>query len=198
MALEHKVDGRTARAERTRAAVVDALLDLIDEGELQPTAQAVAARAGVSLRIVYFHFEDHCKLFATAAARQTGRMLADVKMLSADGPLAARLDAFVVARARIYQRVFNTRRAARLYEHAAPLIAHTLAFVRAAKREEAERVFARELDALAPPLRRDRACALGAVTSFNAWESLRAHQQLTVEDARRVWRGLIAAVLKEE
>ncbi|HEY1586065.1 MAG TPA: TetR/AcrR family transcriptional regulator [Polyangia bacterium] len=190
-----KVDGRTARAERTRAAVVDALLDLIDEGQLQPTQQAVAERAGVSLRIVYFHFEDHAKLFATAAARHTERILADIQPISDEGTLTARLDRFVAVRAKIYQRVFNVRRAARLYEHTAPLVASTLRFVRALKREEAERVFARELAAMSPSLRRDRAAALGAATSFNSWESLRAHQQLSLEDARRVWRGLIAALV---
>ncbi len=198
MAVTDKVDGRTARAERTRAAVVDALLDLIDAGTLQPTAQEVAERAGVSLRIVWFHFEDQQKLFATAAARQSERIVADVKTLPGDGPFAERVEAFVAQRARIYQRVFNTRRAARLYEHAAPLVANTLQFVRAAKREEAERVFARELERLPAARRRDRAAALGAVTSFNTWESLRAHQQLSLEDARRVWRGLITAVLQED
>ena len=198
MALADKVDGRTARAERTRAAVVDALLDLIDTGALQPTAQEVAERAGVSLRIVYFHFEDHAKLFAAAAARHTERILADIKPVSGEGALPARLEQFVAVRARIYQRVFNVRRAARLYEHLSPLVANTLAFVRALKREEAERVFAHELAALPPALRRDRAAALGAVTDFNTWESLHAHQQLSVEDARRVWRGLIASVLHKE
>ena len=195
---EGKVDGRTARAERTRAAVVDALLDLIDEGELRPTAQAVAERAGVSLRIVYFHFEDHAKLFAAAAARHSERVLADIEPIGGDGPLTVRLDQFVTRRARIYERVFNVRRAARLDEHRSPLVANTLAFVRALKREAAERVFGRELTALPPALRRDRAAALGAVTSFNHWESLRAHQQLSVEDALRIWRSLIAAVLKED
>jgi AcrR family transcriptional regulator len=195
---EKKIDGRAARAERTRNAVVDALLDLIEEGDLSPTQQAVAERAGVSLRIVYFHFEDHAKLFAAAAARHTQRILADIQPVAGTGPLAARLDAFVAVRAKIYQRVFNVRRAARLVEHGSPVVAQTLRFVRALKREEAERVFERELRALPPTLRRDRAAALGAVTSFNTWESLRAHQQLTVEDARRVWRGLIAALLKEE
>jgi TetR/AcrR family transcriptional regulator, regulator of autoinduction and epiphytic fitness len=192
-----KVDGRTARAERTRAAVVDALLELIDAGNLQPTAQEVAAQAGVSPRIVYFHFDDQAKLFATAAARQSERVLADFRVIDAAAPFDARLDAFVAMRVRIYQRAFNTRRAARLYEHVAPLIAGSLKFIRAAKREEAERVFARELDAMRPALRRDRAAALGAVTSLNTWESLRAHAGLSVEDARRVWRGLIAAVLED-
>ena len=41
-------DGRTVRAERTRQALVDALLSLLDEGQLQPTAERIAVRAGVS------------------------------------------------------------------------------------------------------------------------------------------------------
>lgn len=191
-------DGRAARAERTRAAVVDALLELIDEGELQPPAQRVAERAGVSLRIVYHHFEDVTGLFLAASARHSARVLADLKPLSGQGPFAARLDAFVAQRVQLYQRVFHVRRAARLSEHLSPVVAKTLAFVRAVKREEAERVFDRELDALPPSRRRDRACALGAVTSLATWEILCAHQQLTVEDARRVWRGLILAVLEKK
>src|SRR5918999_1351509 len=38
-------DGRTVRAERTRQALVDALLALLDAGELSPTAAAIAQRA---------------------------------------------------------------------------------------------------------------------------------------------------------
>src|SRR5918999_1074776 len=41
-------DGRTVRAERTRQALVDALLALLDASELSPTAAAIAQRAGVS------------------------------------------------------------------------------------------------------------------------------------------------------
>jgi AcrR family transcriptional regulator len=191
-------DGRAARAERTRNAVVDALLELIESGELQPPAQVVAERAGVSLRIVYHHFEDQARLFATAAARHTEKVLSDIAPLDADGPLEARLDAFVAQRSRLYQRIFNMRRAARLIEHSTPLVADTLALVRAYKREAAAQLFARELDAVPHARKKDRLAALGAVTSFNTWESLRAHQELPMEEARRVWRGLIACVLKED
>ena len=51
-------DGRTVRAERTRQALVDALLSLLDEGQLQPTAERIAVRAGVSERSVFQHFPD--------------------------------------------------------------------------------------------------------------------------------------------
>ena len=42
------VDGRVARANRTRIAVVDALLQLIDEGDLRPTAARIAEQAAVA------------------------------------------------------------------------------------------------------------------------------------------------------
>ena len=46
------------RGQRNRDAVVQSFLDLIAEGDLSPTAQKVAERAGVSLRSVFHHFED--------------------------------------------------------------------------------------------------------------------------------------------
>jgi AcrR family transcriptional regulator len=195
---EAKGDGRAARAERTRTAVVDALLDLIEAGNLQPAAPAVAERAGVSLRIVYHHFEDLTKLFATAAARHSERVLSDIVPLANDGPFATRVDAFVQQRARLYERIFNMRRAGRLLEHSTPLVGETLKLVRAYKREAAAQLFVQELEAMPPSLKRERTHALGAVTSFNTWEALRAHQQLSLEEARRVWRAMISAVLRED
>ena len=56
-------DGRTVRAERTRQALVDALLGLLDAGVLSPTAAAIAQRAGVSERSLFQHFPDREALF---------------------------------------------------------------------------------------------------------------------------------------
>ena len=52
------IDGRRARGQRTRLKVIEALLELVSEGVVRPTAQEIAARAGVALRTVYHHFED--------------------------------------------------------------------------------------------------------------------------------------------
>jgi AcrR family transcriptional regulator len=62
-------DGRATRAERTRIAVVDALLSLNEQGNLRPTAREIAAEAGVSLRSIYVHFDDVEALFIAAAIR---------------------------------------------------------------------------------------------------------------------------------
>ena len=47
MATAPVTDGRSARSQRTRNAVVDALLELNREGNLRPTAKEIAERAGV-------------------------------------------------------------------------------------------------------------------------------------------------------
>ncbi len=50
-------DGRHARRERGRAAVVDALFEFLLEGRLPPTVDEVANRAGVSVASVFRYFD---------------------------------------------------------------------------------------------------------------------------------------------
>jgi hypothetical protein len=70
-----------------------------------------------------------------------------------------------------------------------------MALVRAWKRADAERVFARELKPLAPERRAEVAAALGAAASFATWESLRSHQGLAPEAARAAMARLLQGVL---
>ena len=56
-------DGRRLRSERSRQAIIDALLALMDEGTLVPTAQQVSIRAGVGIRTVFRHFSDMESLY---------------------------------------------------------------------------------------------------------------------------------------
>ena len=44
------VDGRTARRDRNRTAVLDAILDLIQEGNPLPTVAEISERSGTSHR----------------------------------------------------------------------------------------------------------------------------------------------------
>src|SRR5215468_1968420 len=112
----HEMDGRLARGARARAAIVDALLALIEEGDLRPSAARIAERAGVSLRSVFQHFKDVESLFAAAADRQSERLAPLVARIPGDGPLARRLDAFVATRARLLDAIAPVRRAALLME----------------------------------------------------------------------------------
>ena len=68
--MQPATDGRVQRGERNRAAIVDALLSLLEDGVLRPSARQVAERAGVSLRAVFQHFDDMESLYAEWVRRQ--------------------------------------------------------------------------------------------------------------------------------
>jgi AcrR family transcriptional regulator len=57
------LDGRRRRSERSKQAIIDAVVEMINEGELFPTAALVSQRAGVGLRTVFRHFSDMNTLF---------------------------------------------------------------------------------------------------------------------------------------
>jgi AcrR family transcriptional regulator len=191
-------DGRAERGERTRDAVVNAMLDLIEEGDLHPTAPRIADRAEVSLRTVFHHFEDLEALFAVAARRQIERQLGRAPRVRRDGALDERIDALVSARAGILEAISPVRRAALLSEPFSRVIAAHLSWIRARGRKEIERVFAPELRARPAGARRELTEALAAAASWSTWEALRAHQGLSAASARRVMKRMLTALLKKE
>lgn len=190
-----RADGRARRSSSTRTAVVDGLLALLEAGDLRPTAPRIAERAGVSLRSVYQHFTDLEALFAAAAGRQSERIRALVAPIAPDAPLAERRRDFAAQRARLLEAITPVRRAALLMEPFSAEIAKSLRHTRGLGRTEVERVFARELDALPAAERRERLAALDVASSWPTWEALRAHQNLSVERARKVMARMLDALL---
>ena len=120
-------DGRTVRAERTRQALVDALLALLYEGQLQPTAERIAARAGVSECSLFQHFADREALYQAVAVEQYERIVPTLEPIDEALPLAERIDAFVEQRARLLETVTPVRRAALLLEPESEVVLSWLA-----------------------------------------------------------------------
>lgn len=194
MAATHshdKLDGRTARAERTRSAVVEAHLELLNEGDLRPTIEAIAQRARVSERTVFQHFEDREALFAAVSALQAERIEGLRRELPTGGPLEERLHAFVDQRSRVLEFISPVRRAALLEEPFSGFLAEGLAAVRRLGADEVRAVFAAELGDEAT------AAALVAATSWSSWENLRRHQGLSEEQARAAMRRAMEALLRD-
>ncbi len=98
---------RTRNPELTRAAIVEALLDALGEGERAPTAKSLAARAGVSERSIFVHFADLDDLKAAAAERQHERILEHLSPVDPTLPLRERVVAIAIQREEIHplQRV---------------------------------------------------------------------------------------------
>jgi AcrR family transcriptional regulator len=106
------VDGRTARRDRNRDLVLDAVIDLFSEGTLTPSAAEVATRSGVSLRSVYRYFEDQDELVRAAIARHAERVAPLLEVSKPGvGPLDERITRFVARRMRLYEAAAPTVRA---------------------------------------------------------------------------------------
>jgi AcrR family transcriptional regulator len=190
-------DGRAERSERTRRAVADALLELLNEGQLRPSAAEIAERADVGMRTVFHHYQDMEALFRIVADTQLERMAQTARVIP-PGPLAGRIDAFVDERARLHEMIAPVRRAALLAEPFSDEIAARLAWVRDRAHREVARVFAPELRQMAQQPRRETAEGITLAASWAAWEALRSHQRLSVSQAKRVVRRMITSLIDEE
>ncbi len=188
-------DGRTARAERTRAAIVDALFALLEEGVLQPRTDVIAARAGVSERTIFQHFPDREALLVAVAERQGRRVMALYEPIGSDGPLEARIDALVAQRAKVWEAVAPMRRAAELVEPFSDVIARGLKTFRAFNRSQVAHVFEAELARLSDGDRATVVDAAAAASEWTAWKEWRFHQGRSPAAARRAMRRILVGLL---
>jgi AcrR family transcriptional regulator len=185
------VDGRRARRHRSRDLAVDALLDLLGEGVLRPTAQQVAERSGVSLRSIFRIFDDVESLNTAACARQLGRVRHLFVDVMPTGRLSGRVAEVVSINSRLYESIAPIRRAALRAAPESAALREQLARARGWVRAEVERVFASEL-ADAP---RDTAAAVEMTLSFEAWDHLRAAQGLSTTRATDTVTRILTALL---
>lgn len=190
-----RFDGRLARSTRTRLAVVDALLDLLGEGDLRPTAARIAERAGVSLRLVFHHFDDLEAIYSELADRQAERVEPLTTPISVALPLPRRIEKFCAQRGRLLETLSPVRRSAVLMEPFQPALAKRLKHARDLMRAAAIAAFAAELSELSADERRATTAALDVVTSWVAWEQMRRHQGLSETEARGVMATTIRALI---
>jgi len=187
-------DGRTLRSLRTREAIVDATIGLLELGDLRPTAPRVAEQAGVSVRSVFQHFDDLETLHAAVAERLVERVAVLVVPVDPALPLEERLDRFVRQRALLLESVTPIRRAAEVHGPFSSEITQRLRDGQAFLRSELVHTFGPELS-VAGAERDDLLDALDAVLSWSTWEGLREGRGRDQPTAARVMRRLAAAVL---
>jgi TetR/AcrR family transcriptional regulator of autoinduction and epiphytic fitness len=186
-------DGRSARAARTRDRVVDALLDLIADGDLRPPAAQVAQRAGVSLRSVYQHFDDLETLFDVAGERHRQRFAHLEPLPELPAALGPRVAAYVAHRTRWMEAISPMARAAALQAPFSRTIAARQAASRQRHREALAAAFAPELGRADRPSRLLH--ALEATSSWSTWEGLRTASGLPPDEAAEVLEVLLLSLL---
>jgi len=183
-------DGRIARRERNRAAIVAALGDILGTGTVEPTAEQVAARAGVRVRTLFRHFPDMASLHAELAGRLRAEVVPLLAAVPTTGDAAERVRRLVAARAAAFERILASKRAGNAMRWRLDFLqAHHAKMVRDLHRH---------LLSVLPELHDHEGGALAAfelVTSFEAWDRLRAEQRLRPDRAREAMEFAALALL---
>lgn len=189
-------DGRHLRAQRNRDLVVDAILDLFEEGIADIDAATLAERSGVSVRSVYRYFEDREALVLEGVARH-GQRLAEQLVLDLDlsVPLAERLEGFLTFRIDRYRRLERLIEVTRYHAYRLPEVADTFAQRRAWVRTQLAEVFAPELADRAPGERHRLLASLDVATDFDSWRLLTAAHGMDDAEVRSTMTAMVHAVL---
>ena len=190
------VDGRRAWRERNRNAVVDALLDLYQDGVARPSAEDIAARSGVSRRSLFRYFDDLDELCRVAIERQYSRVqhLFPIDRF-AEGSLDERLDALVAQRIRLFEAIAPVARIARSRASIQPILQEQLRRDSARLRAQLEEQIAPELGALPKTERVMTLAAADVLSSFEAFELMTARQGLSPKEAGKAMRLALGALL---
>jgi AcrR family transcriptional regulator len=107
-------DGRHARKERNRSAVIDAYIELVSAGNMSPTIDDLAQYTGISLRSIYRYFDDSSEMMSAVTERtfELARPFLEITD-QGEGDLDHRIAMFVQCRVLLHRKVAPITRAAR-------------------------------------------------------------------------------------
>lgn len=181
------VDGRTARRNRNRDAVLDAMIDLTAETGEEPAIESVAERAGVSYRSVYRYFEDRTELLLAAIGRLMGDVwpIFDIERLG-EGSFDERVERFVTVRLRAFRRLAPLSRLAVRRSLSEPVVMTQFDDVRTYLRDQLRTQFGPELSALPEPEQVVVVRAIDTMFQFEALDFLARFEELSDADMAEV------------
>ncbi len=188
-------DGRWLRSIRTRTAIIEAWLALINAGDLSPTARGVADRADVGLRTIFQHFSDMNALQLAAAELHLARTTSLAVQVGADLPLHERAIQITDNLGRVWESTTLLRRSCERQEWVSDSIHEFIAGWESIYSSSIFHLFKVELDALPADDRDQIGLALDNLLSWSSWNHLRVRRSLTVEQTRHVLTQAVHSLL---
>lgn len=185
-----QTDGRRQRADESRRRIALAMLELARAGEVAPSAEQVAEKAGVGRRTVFRLFSDMEGVYREMHAVMVERVTPMFTRPFAAAGWRARLDEIIERRARMFEEMRPIKTAADAHRHRS-------AFLQDGHRRLTKLQRDTLIAALPDSVRQDpmRVEALDLIVSFESWRRLRQEQRLPIKDATAVWRALVSALL---
>jgi AcrR family transcriptional regulator len=182
------LDGRRQRSEDSRRRIVQALLELVQEGVLEPSAETVAERAQVGLRSVFRHFKDMESLRQEVSNIIESRIAAVAVAPLAGDTWQERLDQLIERRADVFEQVMPYRRSGNVQRHRSTVVEDNNARLNQILRAILANI-------LPDSLSRTEVEALDLVMCIDSWIRLRHDQKLTPDEAKAVMRLVVARLI---
>jgi len=182
-------DGRRLRSIDSRARIVKAMLALIEEGDMAPGAEAVAARAEVGLRTVFRHFKDMESLYREMSDVMEAEISAFSRTPFKSTDWREKLQELVERRAFAFERITPFKRASDIHRYKSAFLDADNSRLVIALRKILQREMPPEVLQDAPLLE-----ALDLLLSFESWSRLRREQGLSIKKAREVLSLAVAKV----
>jgi len=185
-----KVDGRRLRSDRSRQVIVEAMLQLINEGNLVPTAQQIANHAKVGIRSVFRHFEDMEAIFATADQIWREGFTGKSTTVDPGLPLAQRITWAVKEIQGHYEDNGNILKSTATRRWRSAFLKQNYAKHQSRMRTDISNALP-EIGSL--PVSQQE--AIFGIMSFEYWDRLRDHQSLSIDDSRALITELLQALI---
>ncbi len=190
-AASAKSDGRRERSRSSRARIVAATLDLIERGDIAPSAARVADEAGVGLRTVFRHFDDMDSLFREMAETVARRVMPMVDQPYEHSDWRANIRELVERRARVFEAILPFRISANIKRYQSGFLMADYVRIMKMERDRVTcllpaRVKADEIGVE----------ALCVALSFQSWRVMRHDQALPADKAAAVLARLVEDALR--
>lgn len=176
-------DGRRERSADSRRRILAAMVELIESGLAAPTAELIAAKANVSLRTVFRHFEEMENLYLEIA-----ELVFDKFQPYLEFPITIRtwpevLDQVIERRATFFEEIAPYKTAIDAYRHRSTAIAGQHRRIAVMSRDML-------ITTLPPAVVADADGfeLLNLLFSIETWQRLRDQQGLSPAQARDVLR----------
>jgi len=182
-------DGRRQRSDASRRKIALAMLDLLREGEADPSADLVAERAGVGRRTVFRLFSDMDGVFREMHAIMASRLTPEFARTFVANTWREQLDELVERRAKAFEQMLPIKTAADARRYTSNFL-----------RTEHKKITRLQREALIAVLpanlaKGDMLEALDLVMSFETWRRLRYEQELSIKQAQAVLRRILGALV---
>jgi AcrR family transcriptional regulator len=185
-----KQDGRFKRSERSRQAIIDAMIVSMEKGCYIPTAQQVADQAGISIRTVFRHFSEMELLYKEITEIQKPSYAKHFIDQDLTGSIKQRIDRLVDARIAGYLQIFHLEKATHALLWRSAVIRHNY--------RNSQKLLRSLLFKMLPELATKTSTTheiADSLTSFEYFERLHTFQELSIDECKNIMKSALNDLL---